>query len=123
MDWVLDPPAAVSWVAAGTVVTAAGAQSLAPTTEEGRAHVRNAAAIVVESGNLLMMPGRARDDVEWRRHAERLIDVGKRTLAAAVAKDTDGVFDTGGELYVVCTECHQKYLLAESAAPEAPLPN
>jgi hypothetical protein len=123
MDWVIDPAADVIWGAAGTIVTEGGEQSLAPTTEEGWAHVRNAAAIVVESGNLLMMPGRARDDGEWRQHAARLIDVGKRTLAAAQAKDTDGVFDTGGELYVVCTECHQKYMLPEPTAPEAPLPN
>jgi hypothetical protein len=117
MNWVLDPAADVIWGAAGTIVTEEGEQSLAPTTEEGWDAIRNAAAIVVESGNLLMMPGRARDDADWRRHAAALIDTGRRVLRAAQAKDTDAVFDGGGDLYVICVECHEKYPPQEPPAP------
>ena len=115
MDWVLDPAADVIWGAAGTIVTEEGEQSLAPTTDEGWNAIRNAAAVVVESGNLLMMPGRARDQGDWQKHAAQLIDTGSRLLRAAQAKDTDGVFNGGGDLYVICTECHQKYLPQEPA--------
>jgi len=110
MNWVLDPAADVIWGAAGTIVTEEEEQSLAPTTDEGWDAIRNAAAVVVESGNLLMMPGRARDDGDWQKHAAQLIDTGTRVLHAAEARDTDGVFDRGGDLYVICVECHQKYL-------------
>jgi hypothetical protein len=115
MSWVIDPAADVVWGASGWVVTEEGERSLAPTTEEGWAEVRNAAALVVESGNLLMLPGRARDDGPWQQHAAQMIDVGKRALTAARAEDAQAVFDAGGELYVVCTACHARYLASEPA--------
>jgi hypothetical protein len=119
MSWVLDPAADVVWGASGWVVTEEGERSLAPTTDEGWAEVRNAAALVVESGNLLMLPGRARDDGPWAQHAAQMIAVGKRVLAAAEAKDAQAVFDTGGELYVVCTACHGRYIASGPGTAES----
>ena len=38
-----------------------------------------------------------------------MIDTGAAAIKAAEAKDPDAVFDTGAEIYAVCTNCHAKY--------------
>ena len=110
MNYVLDPAADVIWGAAGTISTLEGEQSLAPTTQEEWDAVRNAAAVVMESANLLSLPARARDRPDWIGIAGRLVDVGNRIRLAAEAKDETAVFNEGGELYVVCTSCHERYM-------------
>ena len=59
MEWILDPATDVIWDSAGTIITEQGSRELAPTTEEGWEHVRNSAAVVAETGNLLRVPGRS----------------------------------------------------------------
>ena len=116
MNWVLDPSADVIWGSAGSVLTEEGEEDLAPTDEEGWAKVRNAAAIVVESGNLLMIPGRSRGD-DWNEFARGMMTMGERAMAAADLQDADALFEVGGQLYNVCVACHQQYMLpGEEAA-------
>jgi hypothetical protein len=110
MNWILDPSADVIWGSAGAVLTAEGEQDLAPVDEEGWAGVRNAAAVVVESGNLLMMPGRSRG-ADWDEFARGMMTMGERAMAAAEARDADELFAVGGQLYNVCVACHQQYML------------
>jgi hypothetical protein len=59
MAFIIDPAADVVWDSAGFIITAAGEQDLAPATPEDWVKVEAAAAVLAESGNLLMMPGRA----------------------------------------------------------------
>lgn len=110
MEHVVDPQAKAFWGASGTVTTAEGEVDLSPTTEQGWAAAENAAAAVVEAGNLLMLPGRARDDGEWMTYSKQMSQVGLKAMRAAEAKDKQAMFDVGGELYEVCTACHEKYL-------------
>ena len=109
MASVLDPATDVIWGAAGAVITADGEQDLAPVDEAGWQAVFDAAAIVTESGNLLMLPGRAKDNADWMEYSAALIDTGKEAMAAAKAKDAQAVFDVGGKLYLICVACHQAY--------------
>ena len=116
MEWILDPSADVLWDSAGTIITAEGESELAPTTDEGWDNVRNHAAIVAETGNLLRMPGRSAG-VDWNEFAQGLVAAGQRAIEAAEAHDSDALFDAGGQLYRVCLGCHQQYLIpAEEAA-------
>jgi len=115
MSYILDPAADVIWDSAGTVITEAGHQDLAPTTDEGWDRVRNNAAVVIETSNLLMMPGRAIDEDNWMEISKGLMVAGKRAMAAAEAHDGDALFDAGGHLYRVCLSCHQSYNSALSA--------
>lgn len=116
MNWVLDPSADVIWGSAGSVITEEGEQDLAPVDDEGWAGVRNAAAVVVESGNLLMMPGRTRGE-DWNEFARGMMTMGERALAAAESRDADALFEVGGQLYNVCVACHQQYMLPDQEAP------
>lgn len=113
MNSVLDPATDVIWGAAGAVITAEGEQNLAPVDEAGWQAVFNAAAVVTETGNLLMLPGRAEDNGDWMEYSSALIATGKEAMVAAEAKDAQAVFDVGGKLYLVCVACHQSYSMDE----------
>jgi len=120
MNLVLDPATDVIWGAAGTVITQEGRRDLAPTTEEGWQQVVVAAAVVVESGNLLMVPGRAIAEDGWREYSHALSATGKEALLAAQAQDADAIFDIGGRLYNICVACHVAYASDEEASDEDP---
>jgi hypothetical protein len=112
MQTVVDPAADVIWGSVGTVETKEGVVETAPKTDAEWAVVRNSAYVLTESGNLLMLGSRPKDSDEWLRHCQELIDVGTRAIKAAEAKDKDAVFEVGGDIYGVCSGCHQKYLVA-----------
>ena len=116
MEWILDPSADVIWESAGTIITAEGETELAPTTDEGWDNVRNHAAIVAETGNLLMMSGRSAG-IDWDEYAQGLRAAGQRAIEAAEVHDSEALFDAGGQLYRVCLGCHQQYAIpAEEVA-------
>jgi hypothetical protein len=108
MELILDPATDVIWDSAGTIITAEGEQELAPTTDEGWHTVEQAAAVVAETGNLLMMPGRAAGD-DWVKYSGDLTEAGKLALQAARDQDSDALFDAGGRMYQVCLACHNQY--------------
>ncbi len=110
MVWMLEPAADVLWDSAGYVITEEGEQDLQPTTEEGWNEVRNAATVVAESGNLLMMPGYAVAG-DWMEYSEALVVAGINARDAAVAQDADALFEAGARLYNVCLACHNRYII------------
>ena len=109
MASVIEPAAEVYWDAVGTIMDESGTVEFAPSTPEEWEAVRNAAFVIAESGNLLMMPGRARDRGEWIVMSKALVDVGRRAVAAAEALNKDAVFEVGGEVYEACSGCHATY--------------
>jgi hypothetical protein len=111
MEWVVDPAVDVIWDSVGTIYTEAGTKELAPRTDEQWAAVRNSAAIVAESGNLLMMEGRARDRGQWMSFARALTVAANGALKAAEARNVDALFAAGEDIYHVCSACHQRYAL------------
>ena len=115
MTWVLDPAADVIWGSAGAVITAEGEQDLAPTSDEDWDRVRHSAAVVAESGNLLLMPHLApeADTAAWNEFALGMTRVARDAVAAVDARDANALFETGGHLYNVCLACHQVYASGE----------
>jgi hypothetical protein len=116
MEWVIDPAADVIWDSVKTIYTLAGTQEVRPQTDEQWDNVRNGAATLVESVNLLVMEGRARDNKEWTAAANRLGATAQQALKAAEAKNVEALFSAGAEIYNACRACHQRY------APEPPDP-
>ena len=109
MAWLLEPAADVIWDSAGQVITVAGVEDLAPTTEAGWDQVRNQAALVSELGNLLMMPHFAQGRPDWTEISRGLVRAGERVRRAAEARDGEALFEQGALLYQVCVSCHQIY--------------
>ena len=71
--------------------------------------VRRSAITLAESGNLLMMPGRARDQGDWMKDAKLLVDVGNAAYKAAQDKDAKAVAALTQSLDASCTTCHKQY--------------
>ena len=67
------------------------------------------ALMVAESANLLMMPGRARDEDRWMEDAKLMLDAGRAAYRAARAKDLAALEALNDQLYESCTSCHQHY--------------
>lgn len=109
MASILDPAAEVYWDAVGWIIDASGTTEIRPGSLEEWEAVRNAAFMIAESGNLLMMDGRAVDEGAWMGMSQSMIDVGRRAIEAAEARDEQGVFDMGAEIYFACTNCHAVY--------------
>ncbi|HAJ76108.1 MAG TPA: hypothetical protein DCM64_06590 [Gammaproteobacteria bacterium] len=109
MVLVLEPASDILWDSGGWVVDASGYEELYPTTDEGWEYVRSQAAIVVESGNLLALPGRAEDNDAWMIYSEGLSEAGMLAMQAAAEQNKDDFFQAGAQLYSVCTACHQAY--------------
>src|SRR5260221_13515569 len=119
MEWMNDPAGEVVWDPEKTRVTEQGTKEIAPQTQEEWDAVRNGAATLVESANLLMMEGRARDQGEWPAAARRLAATAEQALKAAEAKDAQGALAAGGKTYNTSSACHRRYapqLNADSGA-------
>lgn len=109
MAHVVEPNAQVFWRSVGWIIDAEGEQELRPESDEEWLAVENAAFVVAEAGNLLMMDGRALDDGPWMTMSRALVDIGRRAIAVAEERNEQGVFDVGAEMYFVCTQCHATY--------------
>jgi len=80
-----------------------------PATEAEWGELQGKALAVAESANLLMMPGRARDQDRWMADAKLMLDAGRAAYRAARAKDVAGLEAVNDQLYTSCTSCHQHY--------------
>jgi hypothetical protein len=119
MEWVIDPAADEVWESVAIIITDKGENQKAPKTDEEWAKVRAGAAMLVESGNLLMMPGRVRDDKKWLLMAKSMSDAAMIALKATEKKDVAALFDSGATIYNACSACHAAYRVGEDT-PVAP---
>jgi hypothetical protein len=85
-----------------------------PKTDEDWATLQNNALTLAEAGNLLLLPGRAKDKGDWTKNAKALVDTGSQAFKAANAKDAKALEIIGDKIDVVCEACHAIYL------PKAP---
>ena len=80
-----------------------------PAGEKDWAAIRRAALTLAESGNLLMAPGRGRNDPLWRKDAQALADAGGAAYKAGQAKDGKALAAVAGPLDHSCTACHRDF--------------
>jgi hypothetical protein len=80
-----------------------------PSTDPEWAAIERSALTLAESGNLLMMPGRSRDQGKWVTDAQLLVDGGNLAFKAAKAKDLDAIVALNDQLVTACVTCHQDY--------------
>jgi hypothetical protein len=80
-----------------------------PKTQQQWNVLRSQALTLAESGNLLLMDGRARDQGNWVIESKMLIDLGTKAYKAAQAKDLDGIRALNDPLNAACVTCHYQY--------------
>lgn len=109
MKGIVAPAAMTVFNAVSTTVTAKGIEEKAPQTDEEWEAVGNAAAALIESGNLLLLGSRVVDKGEWVKMSQAMIEAGKVSLKATQDKSADQVLASGEAVNTSCDECHRKY--------------
>ncbi len=109
MQFVVEPAADLYWDGVGTIIDQSGVNEFKPETQGEWDALVNSAYVIAESGNLLMLGGRPKDGDDWMQMSRTLVDVGEKAIRAAESHNPQAVFDVGGEVYEVCTNCHAKY--------------
>jgi hypothetical protein len=109
MNGITAPAATVIYDAVGSVSNASGIQEIEPRNDEEWARVANNAAALAESGNMLMVPGRAIDTGDWVTISRALVKAATAAIKAAEAKDKEGILTSGSEINETCDNCHAKY--------------
>jgi hypothetical protein len=141
MESIVDPSADVIWGAVGTIADKQGIQDLSPKTKDEWLDVRRAAVRLIESGNLLMMPGReaapagvkseapgvelepAEITVLIRKKrksfdafARALQVLGAEALQAVEARNADLLIEIGGRMEEICESCHKTFWYPQEQA-------
>lgn len=143
MESIVDPSADVVWNSVATIATATGFEEKVPRTDEEWSDVRLGAIRLVESANLLAVPGRKvarpgekseapgvelepeqieanlnRDRAAWARLVNGLRDAGLTMVRASDARNAQGLFDAGERLELACENCHSTFWYPHQKLPE-----
>ncbi len=70
---------------------------------------RTQALMLAESGNLLLLPGRSRDNGKWVEDTKLMIDTGNAAYKAALAKNVEAIVALNDQLTAACITCHKDY--------------
>ncbi|MGD0965337.1 MAG: hypothetical protein ABSA57_15720 [Candidatus Acidiferrales bacterium] len=87
-----------------------GTHERKPETDAQWDAVHNSAITLMETGNLLMMPGRARDRGVWMQQSRALIEAGALAARAAETKDAGALMTAGHLINLSCDGCHNRYM-------------
>lgn len=109
MDGIVAPAAGKVFDSVATIVTFEGTEDRQPRTEDEWALVGANAAAIVESGNLLLMESRLRDEDEWIAMTRAMMDAAIVSLRATEARDPEALLNSGEALNESCDSCHMKY--------------
>jgi len=83
--------------------------------------IRAQALTLAESGNLMLLPNRQRDQGDWIKETKVMIDLAATAYRAALAKNMDGILAVNDKLADSCIVCHQQYRANyPKRAPQAP---
>ena len=84
-------------------------ESRTPKTDAEWTALEGQALMLAESANLLMMPGRARDQKQWMADAKLMLDAGAAAVKGAKAKNVEAITAVSDQLLESCTACHRHY--------------
>jgi hypothetical protein len=109
MTGMVAPASMFIWDSVSTTVSATGTEEKAPTTDEDWAQLATNAAMIAESANLLVEPGRALDTKDWPAMAKAMAEAATKVLDAAHKRNPERVLEVGDELNQTCDKCHERY--------------
>lgn len=84
-------------------------ETRAPKNDVEWNELRAKALTLTEAANLLMMPGRARDQDQWKADATLMLNAGAAAFRAAKNKDLPALIALNNQVYESCTTCHAHY--------------
>ena len=109
MARMVDPAANFIWRSVSITVTTEGIEETVPQNEHEWNEVRKAADRLAEGGRLLKTDPRRKDDSEWLKWSQAIIDSATLTREAVQSKNPDGILEAGDAIYNTCVGCHGGY--------------
>jgi cytochrome c556 len=85
------------------------AESVAPPNAAAWHTLHNAALMLAEAANLLMVDGRAKDRGQWMAFARDMRNAAEAELKAVAASNLDDLVTANGQLTDACMACHEPY--------------
>jgi cytochrome c' len=76
---------------------------------KGWTTARNQAIVLAESGNLLMVGTRVRDNGNWMKMSRAMVDAAALAATAAEKKDAKALEAATDSITTACMECHRPY--------------
>jgi hypothetical protein len=116
METTVEP---VSFKVFDAAVWENGVQIGGPQTDEDWKMIEANAVMLAETGNLLLMGSRMKDQTGWVTRTQAMMNAANEAAKAAAAKNTDAVFKAGAKIYDACTGCHQQYINPLTVQPRA----
>jgi hypothetical protein len=110
MGGMMAPASARIWDAA---VYVNGQARNEPTTDDDWSQLEAAAVTLAESGNLLQIGDRVRDNGKWLTYAQQLTTASEAAVRAANSRNIETLISTGSDVYTVCANCHRDYIEAD----------
>jgi hypothetical protein len=93
---------------ASDAVFAAGGEP--PKDAKSWTDLENQAVALAESGNLLMLGNRVKDQSDWMKMSRALVDASAAAMKAAQSKNADAMSMASDAVYETCENCHMRYL-------------
>ena len=109
MNVLTSPASEVVFSSVQTVASERGVENVAPKDDQEWQKVVDNAVMMAESANLLLTPARARDQGDWVKMTNALIEASVASMKAASAKDAEALNTSFDQLYSACEDCHMKY--------------
>jgi hypothetical protein len=81
----------------------------APRTDAEWGELQAKTLALAESANLLLMPGRLRDNDRWVADTKLMLDAGAAAYRAAKSHDLPALEAVNDALYESCVTCHRHY--------------
>jgi len=80
-----------------------------PQNEVEWMELESKALALAEIGNLMMSPVRARNEDQWMKDAQLLVDAASSAYKGAQARNVKTIADLNADLYEACQSCHVHY--------------
>jgi hypothetical protein len=87
-----------------------GVQVGGPKTDDDWKLVQANALMLAETGNLLLMGPRMKDQTGWVIRTQAMMDAANEAAKAADQRNTEAIFNAGTKIYQACTGCHLQYI-------------
>jgi hypothetical protein len=109
MNGLTVPASELVFKAVSTVMSSRGVQQIAPRTDADWQRVEDGAAMLVESGNLLVIGKRVDDQGDWIELTQAFVAASRQALEAARMKKQNALVSSFDAIYQSCERCHLKY--------------
>jgi cytochrome c556 len=98
------------WDAVKIEIDEKGTHETKPQNKQEWQEIGYAARGLAEASTLMMYEGRVEDHGEWEKFVKEMVDTSMQAAKAADDQDPDALITAGGNIYEVCTKCHETYL-------------